>query len=280
MCLIRAFLRIYTRASFTSHLLTRESLRMNAKFEDVVKVIKEAKIDFDVLGNKSGEENVNDRIAEAVKFAPYIAGDKKPQLAQSTIFNYAKEQGLKLANVQLQHWHKGNKVPTSKTTNTNSSAAFTPVEGDSTHRVADDEVVIKKSKVTFFELLWSVTTDAQKADVMEKVAEAAKQAVLDKAEAAAREATKEMYEMFGGPSTEVSVPVVDVPVKKSRKQMQEEEEQEISDFLTRMKEIITANEAVEKEDLDRLIDLKGKGNQLAADLVEAFETSPEATTKA
>lgn len=72
----------------------------------------------------------------------------------------------------------------------------------------------------------------------------------------------------------------EVPVKKSKRQLQEESEQEISDFLTRMKEIITANETVEKEDLDRLIDLKGKGNQLAADLVEAFETSPEATTQA
>ncbi|UBX42937.1 hypothetical protein LD024_13220 [Citrobacter werkmanii] len=254
---------------------------MNAKFADVVKVIKEANIDFDILGNKSGEENVSDRIAEAVKFAPYISGDKQPQLAQSTIFNYAKERGLKLANVQLQHWHKGNKVPTGKATNTN-TAAFTPVESDTgihnMQRVADDEVVIKKSKITFFELLWSITTDAQKAEVAEKVADAAKQAVLDRAEAAALAATREMFAMFG--EKPVNAPVVNAPVKKSKKQLQEEAEQEISDFLTRMKEIITANEAVEKVDLDRLIDLKGKGNQLAAELVETFETSPEATTQA
>ncbi|WP_423062021.1 hypothetical protein [Citrobacter portucalensis] len=254
---------------------------MNAKFEDVTKVIADAKIDFYILGNKSGDENVSDRIAEAMKFAPYINGDKKPALAQSTIFNYAKEQGLKLANVQLQHWHKGNKVPTGKATNT-STTAFKPVESDTgihnMQRVADDEVVIKKSKITFFELLWSVTTDAQKAEVAEKVANAAKHAVLDKAEAAALEATKEMFAMFG--EKPVSAPVVSAPAKKSKKHVQEEAEQEISDFLTRMKEIITANGTVEKNDLDRLIDLKGKGNQLAVDLVEAFETSPEATAQA
>lgn len=254
---------------------------MNAKYVDVVKVIKEAGIDFDILGNKSGEENVSDRIAEAVKFAPYINGEKQPQLAQSTIFNYAKEQGLKLANVQLQHWHKGNKVPTGKASNTN-TAAFTPVESDTgihnMQRVSDDEVVIKKSQVTFFELLWSVATDAQKAEVTEKVADAAKQAVFDAAEAAAVKATNEVYAMFGKPT--VKAPGVNAPSKKSKKQLQEDAEQEISDFLTRMKEIITANETVEKEDLDRLIDLKGKGNQLAAELVETFETSPEADTQA
>ncbi|URR11031.1 hypothetical protein LT980_13815 [Citrobacter portucalensis] len=254
---------------------------MNVRFDDVVKVIKDASINIDVLGNKSGKENVSDRIVEAMKFAPYINGDKKPVLAQSTIFNYAKEQGLKLANVQLQHWHKGNKVPTGKATNT-STTAFTPVESDAgihnMQRVADDEVVIKKSKITCFELLWSVITDAQKAEVAEKVADAAKQAVIDKAEAAAHEATKEMFAMFG--EKPVSVSVVNTPVKKSKKHLQEETEQEISDFLTRMKEIITANEEVEQPGLQRLIELKGKGNQLAAELVEAFETSPEATTQA
>jgi len=55
-----------------------------------------------------------------------------------------------------------------------------------------------------------------------------------------------------------------------------ESEETEDDFLTRMKEIITANESVNHYDLERLIDLKGKGNPLAAELVEAFETSPEA----
>ncbi|WP_323634619.1 hypothetical protein [Enterobacter hormaechei] len=64
-----------------------------------------------------------------------------------------------------------------------------------------------------------------------------------------------------------------VELNISYEQPQEEESED--DFLTRMKEIITANEDVEHSDLDRLIILKGKGNTLAAELVEAFETSPE-----
>lgn len=121
---------------------------MNTRFADVVKVIAEANIDFDILGNKSGEENVADRIAEAVKFAPYINGDKEPVLAQSAIFNYAKEQGLKLANVQLQHWHKGNKVPSSRGAAPVSVATIAPaiqmkVEGE----------VISSEQKQFFDLL-------------------------------------------------------------------------------------------------------------------------------
>ena len=54
-----------------------------------------------------------------------------------------------------------------------------------------------------------------------------------------------------------------------------EEEESEEDLLERMKEVITANEAVNHSDLERLITLKGKGNQIASQLVEAFETSPE-----
>lgn len=121
---------------------------MNTKFADVVKVIAEANIDFDILGNKNSEENVSDRIAEAVKFAPYINGDKKPVLAQSTIFNYAKEQGLKLANVQLQHWHKGKKVPSSKGAAPVAVAAIAPA----IQMKVEGEIITSEQK-QFFDLL-------------------------------------------------------------------------------------------------------------------------------
>lgn len=49
----------------------------------------------------------------------------------------------------------------------------------------------------------------------------------------------------------------------------------IGDFLDRMKEVITGNEAINHSDLERLINLKGQGNEIAAGLVEVFETSPE-----
>lgn len=246
---------------------------MNAKFEDVVKVIKEAKIDIDVLGNRNGKENVSDRIAEAVKFAPYINGDKKPQLAQSTIFNYAKEQGLKLANVQLQHWHKGNKVPSSKGAAPVSVASVAPVV-----QVKVGGVEITREQKQFFDLLlkcckekapdilhtvFSEMTEIKLIEAQDRIANELKASMGDIAELIKDEPT-----------------VTEVPVKKSKKQVQEDAEQEISDFLTRMKEIITANEKVDKDDYDRLIDLKGNGNQLAAELVETFETSPEATTQA
>lgn len=256
---------------------------MNARFEDVAKVIKEAGIDIDVLGNKNGKENVSDRIKEAVKFAPYIKGDKTPKLPQSAIFNYVtKEKELKLANVQLQHWHLGRteaegkalarKVAEEETAKTEKEAA------ELRARKETEGVSITREQKQFFDLLLKCCKE-KAPDILHTVfSEMTEIKLLEAQDRIANELKASMGDIAELIKDEPAA--TEVPVKKSKRQLQEESEQEISDFLTRMKEIITANETVEKEDLDRLIDLKGKGNQLAADLVEAFETSPETTTQA
>lgn len=49
-----------------------------------------------------------------------------------------------------------------------------------------------------------------------------------------------------------------------------------ADFLDRMKALICENKEMENADYQRLLDLKGKNNVIATELVELFETSPEA----
>lgn len=48
-----------------------------------------------------------------------------------------------------------------------------------------------------------------------------------------------------------------------------------ADFLDRMKALICENKAMDNTDYQRLLDLKGKNNSMATELVELFETSPE-----
>lgn len=48
-----------------------------------------------------------------------------------------------------------------------------------------------------------------------------------------------------------------------------------ADFLDRMKALICENKAMDNTDYQRLLDLKGKNNAMATELVELFETSPE-----
>ncbi|MGK0753541.1 hypothetical protein ACRE5R_02500 [Klebsiella pneumoniae] len=48
-----------------------------------------------------------------------------------------------------------------------------------------------------------------------------------------------------------------------------------ADFLDRMKALICENKAMDNADYQRLLDLKGKNNAMATELVELFETSPE-----
>ncbi|EIX9512847.1 hypothetical protein ML093_000884 [Klebsiella pneumoniae] len=48
-----------------------------------------------------------------------------------------------------------------------------------------------------------------------------------------------------------------------------------ADFLDRMKAFICENKAMDNADYQRLLDMKGKNNAMATELVELFETSPE-----
>lgn len=48
-----------------------------------------------------------------------------------------------------------------------------------------------------------------------------------------------------------------------------------ADFLDRMKALICENKAMDNADYQRLLNLKGKNNAMATELVELFETSPE-----
>lgn len=48
-----------------------------------------------------------------------------------------------------------------------------------------------------------------------------------------------------------------------------------ADFLDRMKALICENKAMDNADYQRLLDMKGKNNAMATELVELFETSPE-----
>lgn len=99
--------------------------------------------------------------------------------------------GLSLALNQFNKWVAGTKAEAKArgANKTPEKVAFIPAEpvAHAAPVIGEDGIVIKKSQITFFELLWSVTTNEQKEQVKRLVADAARQAVLDAAEQAAND---------------------------------------------------------------------------------------------
>lgn len=183
----------------------------------VARILKAAKVDADILGNKKGcdyrkahpelealavarnkavNEPAANRKAEALKLVEALSNG---ELLRGELINHiTKELGLSLALNQLNKWLEGTAAEAKPRNKAGDEpvTTFTPAVEPVAPLIGEDEVVIKKSQVTFFEILWQLTTDEQKAEVKRRVADAAREAVLAAAEAAAEQAANEIASMF------------------------------------------------------------------------------------
>lgn len=204
-----------------------------AVFTRVRMALTKAEVDADILGNASSAallkgkkfKNDNERLAfvrsseykaasckaearkaELHKLVPHFTGAADPKITKAELVDYITSPaasgglGLTLALTQCNKWLEGTEAAVAKQT-----APVQTVESDTgvkegnndLQRISSDEVVMKKSQVQFFEMLWSVTTEEQKAQVKDMVAKAAREAVLAKAEAEAIKAAEDISSMFG-----------------------------------------------------------------------------------
>ncbi|WP_369136399.1 hypothetical protein [Klebsiella variicola] len=203
----------------------------NSIFQRVRTAMKKAEVDPDVLGNieaaklastktfankaesmtfYASEEYRNlthskgKRTEELKKLVPFFTGDEQPAITKAELIAYinapVNEGGLggKLALTQVNKWLEGTQAEVKK------DVSFTPVTSDTGAKsgdddlrtVKDDEKVIKKSQLQFFEFLWSVATEEQKEQVKNMMVSAAREAVLAKAEAEALQAANDIDSMF------------------------------------------------------------------------------------
>lgn len=288
--------------------------------ENVKAVIKKAKINVAVMGNKAFKDakkanpelhhmstegkallcSFDQRKAEAVKFAPFIkvndAAEQEPAITKGDVVKWFEQEGLSLTindfskmlkgtRAEAQERTKGGKggggaqgntvVTPAPVSSASTNNLFTAQEGFLFNALLNEAAKLPEDEARGVrkELLQRLTTSLGDAALhnarreamrgYEKEIEAEAERKRKELEEEAERKRNELADSFDSLIAEVI----------STEGLQEKESDD--DFLTRMKELITANEDVEHPDLDRLLDLKGKGNTFAAELVETFETSPE-----
>lgn len=136
-------------------------------FTNVIEVIRKAKIDVAVMGDKAFKESglhhksaegqalqqpVELRKAEAVKFVPFLTGEAEPQIKKGDVVEYFKHENLSLTINQFSDWLEGTAAaaqPRAK------RSASTPKAAPVAKAVeqATDGVTITKEQHQFYSLL-------------------------------------------------------------------------------------------------------------------------------